>query len=188
MTLYLFYDKIDAVKRKMVVMQYETVYSGRKTISLCVKNQQLIVRAPYGTSERKISELVEKHKNWILNRINKQSIPRAKDVPLNEDQIAELKKKAKIILKEKTEHFSRIMGIKYGRITITSAKTRFGSCSSKGNLSFSWLLMLYPEAAIDYVVVHELAHILEMNHSPRFYKIVEKFMPDYKTRRALLKQ
>ena len=80
------------------------------------------------------------------------------------------------------------MGIKYGRITIASAKTRFGSCSSKGNISYSYRLMMYPEEAIDYVVVHELAHRIEMNHSPRFYAIVERILPDYKKRRKLLKE
>ena len=79
------------------------------------------------------------------------------------------------------------MGLKYGRITITSAKTRFGSCSSKGRISYSYRLMLYPEAARDYVVVHELAHLVEMNHSKRFYDVIEKFMPDYKERKRMLK-
>ena len=79
------------------------------------------------------------------------------------------------------------MGLKYSRITITGAKTRFGSCSSKGNISFSYRLMLYPEAAREYVVIHELAHLLEMNHSKRFYAIIEKYIPDYKERKKLLK-
>ena len=79
------------------------------------------------------------------------------------------------------------MNLKPSRITITGARTRFGSCSSKDNLSFSYLLMLYPEAAREYVVVHELAHLSEMNHSKRFYAIIEKYMPDYKERKKLLK-
>ena len=79
------------------------------------------------------------------------------------------------------------MGLKYSRITITSAETRFGSCSSKGNISYSYRLMLYPEAAREYVVVHELAHLLEMNHSKKFYAIVERYLPDYKERRRMLK-
>ena len=79
------------------------------------------------------------------------------------------------------------MNLQYGRITITSAKTRFGSCSSEGNIAFSYRLMLYPEAAIDYVVVHELAHRREMNHSAAFYKIIASVLPDYKYRNALLK-
>ena len=80
------------------------------------------------------------------------------------------------------------MGLKYGRITITGAKTRFGSCSAKGNISFSFRLMKYPEAAIDYVVVHELAHLLELNHSQKFWNIVATVFPDYKERRKLLKK
>ena len=79
------------------------------------------------------------------------------------------------------------MGLKFSRITITGAKTRFGSCSSKGNISYSYRLLLYPDAAIDYVVVHELAHLVKMNHSAQFYKIIESVLPDYKERIRLLK-
>ena len=79
------------------------------------------------------------------------------------------------------------MNLKYGRITITSAKTRFGSCSSKGNISFSYRLMLYPRELVDYVIVHELAHLSEMNHSDRFYKIIESVLPDYRERVKRLK-
>lgn len=85
-------------------------------------------------------------------------------------------------------YYAKIMDLKYGRITITGAKTRFGSCSAKGNLSFSYYLMLYPEYAIDYVVVHELAHLKEMNHSSKFYKIIESVLPDYKERIKVLKK
>ena len=79
------------------------------------------------------------------------------------------------------------MNLKYGRITITSAKTRFGSCSSKGNISFSYRLMLYPRELVDYVIVHELAHLSEMNHSDRFYRIIESVLPDYRERVKRLK-
>lgn len=72
-------------------------------------------------------------------------------------------------------------------IKITSAKTRFGSCSGDNRLCFSYLLMLYPKEAVDYVIVHELAHIKEHNHSKRFYKLIEKYMPDYKEKIKLLK-
>ena len=102
--------------------------------------------------------------------------------------ISELRKTAKKTLPLKVAYYAKIMGLKYGRITITGAKTRFGSCSSKGNIAFSYRLMMYPDEAIDYVVVHELAHLKEMNHSPAFYRIIAKVLPDYKERIKLLKK
>ena len=169
-------------------MEYKIVYSDRRTISICVKDLMVTVRAPRGTSEKRIKELVSNHEMWIEKQLEKQRIPKKKDALLTDEEIVLIKKNAKLILKYKTEYYARIMGINYGRITITSAKTRFGSCSSKGDISYSWRLMLYPEEAIDYVVVHELAHRKEMNHSSAFYKIIEKVFPDYKVRRSMLKK
>ena len=78
------------------------------------------------------------------------------------------------------------MGLTYEKITITSAKKRLGSCSIKGNICYSLYLLLYPDTAIDYVVVHELAHLVEPNHSKRFYDVIEQFLPDWEERRKLL--
>ena len=169
-------------------MEYKVIYSNRRTIALSIKDEQLIVRAPYGTSKGRIEGVVLEHSSWILKHINKQKQRNASIGELTDERIKDLRRKAKSILPNKVAHFSHIMGLKSGRITITGAKTRFGSCSSKGNLSFSYLLMLYPDEAIDYVVVHELAHLVEMNHSSSFYKIIEGVMPDYKDRIKLLKK
>ncbi len=169
-------------------MDYEIKRSNRRTVSLSVKGGKLIVRAPYGTSADRLSAIVSEHIGWIEKQIAKQSVPRLKDRELTDEQIKLLKKQARAILNARTEHYSKIMSIKYGRISITSARTRFGSCNSKGNISYSYLLMLYPDEAIDYVVVHELSHIKEMNHSRAFYSIVESVLPDYKERRKLLKK
>ncbi len=168
-------------------MDYEIVYSGRRTLAIAIKDGRVIVRSPYGVSSDRIEKSLLSHREWIEKQIEKQKIKAERFPELTEERIRELRKTARRVLTEKTENFSKIMGLKYGRITITSAKTRFGSCTSKGNISYSYRLMLYPEAAIDYVVVHELAHLLEMNHSKRFYAIVEKILPDYKQRKALLK-
>ncbi len=169
-------------------MMYEVKYSKRRTLALSVKDGKLTVRAPLGTPRAKIERAVIEHKAWIEKHI-KLSEDKAErhPEPTAEEEIA-LRKKAREILPAKTAYFADIMGLKYGRITITGAKGRFGSCSSKGNISYSYRLMTYPEAAIDYVVVHELAHLVEMNHSKRFYAIVEKILPDYKERRKLLKE
>lgn len=169
-------------------MDYKVVYSGRKTISLCVKDGVLTVKAPYGTKQKRIDDLISSHEAWINKHIKKQREKNEKYGNLTDEMIAELRKTAKQILPLKVAYYAKIMGLKYGRISITGAKTRFGSCSSKGNIAFSYRLMLYPDEAIDYVVVHELAHLKEMNHSPAFYKIIAKVLPDYKERIKLLKK
>lgn len=103
-------------------------------------------------------------------------------------EIKELADKALKYIPERVAHFARIIGVDYGRITIRNQKTRWGSCSSKGNLNFNCLLMMTPPEVIDYVVVHELCHRKEMNHSKAFWNEVEKVMPDYKAYIKWLKE
>lgn len=169
-------------------MNYEIKYSKRRTIAISVKDGTLVVKAPIGTPTDRIEQVIFKHRRWIENRLASHAEQKARIGDLTDARIKELKKLAKSVIPRKVEYFAEIMGLKYGRITITSAKTRFGSCSSKGNLSFSYRLMLYPEQAVDYVVVHELAHLVELNHSPAFYRIVAAVMPDYKQRQKILKK
>lgn len=98
------------------------------------------------------------------------------------------KQKATTILIEKALYYSKLMGVTPSSIKVNSAKTRWGSCSGKNSINFSWLLILADDSAIDYVVVHELAHIIEHNHSKKFWLVVEKIMPDYKTKQQGLKK
>ena len=90
----------------------------------------------------------------------------------NDAYIKELADKARIFIPERVKYYAEVIGVDYGRITIRCQKTRWGSCSSKGNLNFNCLLMLMPSEVIDYVVVHELCHIKQMNHSKAFWKEV----------------
>lgn len=168
-------------------MEYEIIYSSRRTLALTIKDGKIIVRSPFGVDRNTIEKELYSHKDWIISHLQKQKTRSEKFDDLDEGRIKELKKQARAILTAKTEYYSKIMGLKYSRISITSAKTRFGSCNSKGNISYSWRLLFYPESAYDYVVVHELAHLVEMNHSTRFYAIIEKILPDYRERRKLLK-
>ncbi len=170
------------------MVDYDIIYSNRKTLSLCVKDGKLVVRAPHGAPRDKIDEALASHEDWINSHIERQQARIARTESLSEADIAALKKIAKEIIPLKVAYYAVKMGAKYGRITITSAKGRFGSCSSEGDLAFSYRLMCYPDEAVDYVVVHELAHTFEMNHSHRFYAIIEKQLPDYKERKKLLKQ
>ena len=168
-------------------MEYKVIYSDRKTVNISVKDGSVTIKAPRRIKKEELLRIIEKHKAWIDKAIVREREKREKYEALSEAEIKGLKKSAREYLTEKCEYFSRLMGLEYNRITITSAKTRFGACSSAKNISFSYRLMLYPEPAREYVVVHELAHLKEMNHSKKFYTVVEKYLPDYKERKKLLK-
>ena len=168
-------------------MEYEILRSARRSVAISIKDGRVILRAPFILTDKDGEKIIKDNEKWIISKLEEYKIRKAKEDGISEEKIKELRKSAKVYFKDKIEKFSKIMNLNYGRMTITGARTRFGSCSSKGNISFSYRLMLYPEAAREYVVVHELAHLLEMNHSKRFYSIVERYLPDYKERRKLLK-
>lgn len=170
-------------------MEYTTIRSSRKTLGLEVRRDgTVLVRAPLQLPQSRIDRFVQEHRQWILDAQSRQQARQAAHPEPDPEEILRLKSMANKLLPGKVAAFSKIMGLSPAGITVTSARTRFGSCSSANRLCFSWRLMQYPEAAIDYVVVHELAHIVHKNHSPAFYALVETYMPDYKQRRALLKE
>lgn len=169
-------------------MEYKVIKSGRKTVSLEIsRDAEVIVRAPYGIKDKFIEEFVNSHKSWIEKHLNGR-LEKAEMFKYAEENSKALKKAAKEYIFKRAEEFAEIMNVKYSGIKITSAKTRFGSCSGKNSLCFSYILMLYPKEAVDYVIVHELAHTVEHNHSKRFYKIIEKYLPDYKQREKMLRK
>jgi predicted metal-dependent hydrolase len=106
---------------------------------------------------------------------------------MSREQLRALAERAVEEIPKRVAHYAALMGVTYGRITIRNQKTRWGSCSSKGNLNFNCLLMLAPEQVMDYVVVHELSHRIYMNHSAAFWKTVEAYMPEYAQWRKWLK-
>ena len=107
--------------------------------------------------------------------------------PLTMEDIQKLADEALRVIPGRVAHYASLVGVTYGRITVRNQKTRWGSCSSKGNLNFNCLLMLAPPEILDYVVVHELCHRKQMNHSPKFWAEVAAVIPDYKTREKWLK-
>ena len=169
--------------------KYELRRSGRKTLSLEITEDcRILVRAPLRVSQAQIDAFVESHTSWVAKHLEQQRRRAASaPPPPTEAEIAMLKDAARAILPEKTAYWSRRMGVTPTGLRITSARKRYGSCSSKNSLCFSCFLMRYPEEAIDLVVVHELCHILEKNHGPRFYALLEQYLPDYKERKKLLK-
>lgn len=168
---------------------YRLIRSSRKTLALEVsRDGEIIVRAPNRTSLRRIEEFVESHARWIEGALARQEERRSKHPPLSSEEIEALRTRAKAHVPPRVAYFAVLMGVTPQSVRITSAKKRFGSCSSSNSLCFSLYLMQYPPETIDYVVVHELAHILHHDHSAAFWATVEKYMPDYARRRALLKQ
>lgn len=169
-------------------MEYNLIRSRRRTLALEIKDLRIIVRAPLNMPQCDIDRFVSSHTDWIASHMARQSLRHANHPEPDDEETAVCIKRAKAYLPQRVQYYSDIMGLQPAGITITGARTRFGSCSSKRRLSFSWRLMQYPDAAIDYVVVHELAHLRYMNHSREFYELIEKYMPDYKQRKKLLKE
>ena len=174
-----------------MTITYNLIRSRRKTLAVEIKSDgQIIVRAPYRMPKKEIDRFVLEKADWIekhLNTVKKRQAARPQTKRLTSDEIRELADKALIDIPERVRHYAPYVGVSYGRITIRNQKTRWGSCSAKGNLNFNCLLMLAPPEVRDYVVVHELCHRLEMNHSTRFWAQVEKVLPNYRIHMKWLK-
>lgn len=165
--------------------------SKRKTIALEIKQDGVYLRTPLRMTEAEIQSFLERKKDWLQKHLHKQAerSATAKDLPpYTHEELHVLAEKALQVIPERVKYYAGIIGVDYGRITIRNQRTRWGSCSSKGNLNFNCLLMLMPNEIIDSVVVHELCHRKYMNHSVQFYAEVEKAFPDYQRCRKWLKE
>lgn len=164
--------------------------SRRKTIALSLQaDGSLVVRAPLGMSDAAIGRFVESKQAWIAKKraLLKQAHEHHGGEVLSAEAVAQLKTAASIDLHQRVAYWAPKVGVQAARVGIRTQRTRWGSCSSKGNLSLNALLMLAPESVRDYVVVHELCHLKEMNHSPRFWALVATVLPHYKGAEAWLK-
>ena len=123
-----------------------------------------------------------------MEKIQKREVQRETVPGLSKEERTRLQQEACRKIPERTAYFAEKIGVSYGRITLRQQKTRWGSCIANGNLNFNWRLVLMPPEILDYVVVHELAHRKEMNHSSKFWTIVEQEMPDYQERKQRLKE
>lgn len=164
-------------------LEYTVIRSNRRTIGLEVKpDGQVIVRVPIRLPDSEICKFVHKHEEWIQKHqeIARQRLEERPPVEkLTMQEIQELADQAVKVIPQRVAYYAPKIGVDYGRITIRNQKTRWGSCSANGNLNFNCLLMLTPSEVIDSVVVHELCHRKEMNHSDRFYAEVLRVLPDY---------
>ena len=168
---------------------YTLIRAKRRTMSLQLdRDGRAVVRAPYGVKKEFIDRFVAEHEVWLARAREKQQNRRLAHPEPTAAERKALLAQAREYLPMRVDYWSGIMGLTPTVLKITSARTRFGSCSGKNSLCFSWRLMQYPREAIDYVVVHELAHIRHHDHSAAFYRFIASVMPDHEARRALLRQ
>lgn len=167
-------------------MDYHLIRTSRKTLALEItRDGALVVRAPFFVSRKRIESTLREKERWIRQTQAKLQL-REKAAVLSLEEAKELKKRAKDTFPSRLRYLSEKYALPYGKLTITSARTRFGSCSAKNDIALSYFLAYYPDEAIDYVMVHELCHTKEHNHSKAFYEKLEQMMPDWKKRKALL--
>lgn len=176
-----------------MIQDITVIKSKRKTLCIQIKkDMSIVVRVPNRTTKKQIETFINENALWIEKNLKKMSEEIKKDKDscvkkLTASEVKMLHKEAKEYITERVRYYAPIVGVNYSRITIRTQKTRWGSCSSKGGLNFNCLLMKTPKQVIDYVVVHELCHRKEMNHSKKFWSEVEKVIPDYRISRKWLK-
>lgn len=161
--------------------------SKRRSMAVEITREaKVIVRVPRGCPDAAAEAFAESQRTWIEKHLELQKKRLERYPEPDEKEKTRLIAEAKRVIPERISYYAEIMGLEPAGIKITGAKTRFGSCSAKNSLCFSWRLMLRPPEAVDCVVVHELAHIAHKNHGRAFYALMASVLPDYKERQKLL--
>lgn len=179
---------------KMKIGEYNVEVRRSKRKSAAIKitaDMQIVVFVPLYVSDNEIEKMVISKSKWIdehMLKVQSTIDERSKLEKITFEQVKELADQAVEYIPKRVKYYAEKENFVYNKITIKNLVSRWGSCSTKGNLNFNCLLMLTPDYVIDYVVVHELCHLREMNHSEKFWAEVEKIMPDYQRAELWLKQ
>ena len=169
-----------------MTLSYQIIRSARKTIGIQIMpDGSVVVRCPKRMRQDDVKRIVESKSDWIEKHLAGRDL--AAPERLSEQELKLLRERTRKLVTERVKHYAAIIGVHYNQIAIRTQRTRWGSCSSKGNLNFNCLLGLTPPEVLEYVVVHELCHLIEMNHSKQFWDAVERIIPDYKVHRKWLK-
>lgn len=171
----------------MEKLTYKLIRSGRKTLGMELKNGELVVRAPRFVPVSRIDRFVEENRAWAEKALKKAAAFRDAQ-KLTESELKTLRKQAKAYIPPRVDYYAALVGVKVNGIAIRCQRTKWGSCSAKGNLNFNCLLMLMPEEVIDSVIVHEVCHRKHMDHSAAFYAEIDRVFPDYKKVHGYLKE
>jgi predicted metal-dependent hydrolase len=157
-------------------------YKGAKHLRLKIRNDgQLIATKPWYASDKAVINFMQNKSAWIIEKLNYLK-ELSQNQPLRNDEADYLlyKKPAHNLILKKIDYFNQAYQFKVGKISVRKQKTRWGSCSAQGNLNFNYKILLLPAEMADYIIVHELCHLQELNHSPRFWQLVAQEIPNYK--------
>lgn len=180
------------IKMKIGEYNVEVRRSKRKSAAIKITaDMQIVVFVPLYVSDNEIERMVISKSKWIdehMLKVQSTIDERSKLEKITSEQVKELADQAVEYIPKRVKYYAEKENFVYNKITIKNLVSRWGSCSTKGNLNFNCLLMLTPDYVIDYIVVHELCHLREMNHSEKFWAEVEKIMPDYQRAELWLKQ
>ena len=167
---------------------YQIIRAKRKTLQIRVDaHGQVIIRAPMRMPRKTIEHFVQQNAAWIEKSITAQKERDKRRYIPSEAEMQACKTAAAQELPALTEAWAQKMGVTYTGIKITSAAHRWGSCSGRNSICYSWRVMLLPAMLREYIVVHELCHIRQKNHSAAFYAEMGKWLPDYAARRKALR-
>lgn len=171
----------------------QVIRSKRQSIGLEVyRDGSVFARIPYEVSDYGLETFIREHQAWIVRKYNAfanhEDAGRSTGAKAWEQLTEPERQQIREKLAQRVQQYCHIMGVTVGRLTIRNQKTRWGSCSSKGNINLNYQLYYLPEELLDYVVIHELAHRRYMNHSAQFWAEVGTYCPDYKARRAKLRE
>lgn len=164
-------------------------FSRSRSLKIIVhKDGSVVLTAPKRTSERRLKSFLAKNESWVLGKLKKIAEMDEDLINYSQSHFLAYKKEAEELIARKVDFWSAQYEVEYNKIVIKKMKTRWGSCSSKGNLNFNYKLFFLPEDLQDYIIVHEICHLFEMNHSNRFWTLVEKCIPDYRQRELNLRK
>ena len=176
-------------------IRISVIRSARKSLGLEGRDANTVLaRIPTRVSDRELKAFVENHRSWILEKTEvmaeREEKRKSTPTPAPPPELLSKTDRMKIQLKigKRARHYCEAMGVTVGYVTVKNQKTRWGSCSAKGNVNFNYQLAFLPDELLDYVVIHELAHRRHMDHSRAFWAEVEKYCPDYLERREQLKE
>lgn len=162
----------------------------RRSRSLRISVHQdgrVVVTAPYWESFRAMERFLFEHSAWVREKLSRIRAP-LRDARADPRHYHTNRERARALIHERLALWSRFYGVRPKRVFIRNQKTRWGSCSEQGNLSFSYKVAFLAPELCDYVIVHELCHLVELNHSRRFWALVARAIPDYRKRRRELKK